>query len=775
MMMLRLTMLMLVMVLPASSWAAIAFVSQTDATATANVSSVTYSQVVSAGTDRALKLCSAVRHNGPDPFAISSVTFNGSETFTKVRHDIETHPSAGLRTEIWVLPAPTVTTANIVVNYAGANVSGIAVSSTLLTGVSQTSPVDSHAGSNGSSTTPTVTITTIADNAAVSDCAIGKSDTGLTVGAGQTMRTDRLLPTINDGVGVSTIIPQTPAGAVVMDWTQVSSFEWATSAVSLTPSGGSDPNPSVPSQVTIGWTNGTDPGSPSSGIASTTVRRCTGASCDATTAQAITTRAFPITTYVDTTVQTNTTYGYSNFHTDGVGLVSTNTATVRITTSATPPATPPTIASVAYDNTGVTITPGAVIPTKVRIWTFTSQGVVTDVTVPWASLTAGRYNQTWYDGLQGSCVSGIGSTDLENRADGAYQCVDLFTLGLVEALDITPPTLTCPTPINLPAGVTSWTFSCDVNKPNTAARFDTSAPVAYALMANNMSANSLTFSGTVTGLTNNSTTTRYVRGTTLHPFETNDVDGYPINYPNTTSYAVVINVAAAPGDVTPPGNVASLIGSLAGNTATISWAAATDAVSYQVYQSTDNITFAPAGNPVAVTSTQFSLNFGTVYYWKIKAYDVVNNLSASFSNTLTLTTPAAPDVERPSRMTGLAAAPYSRTVLLTWTRGDDNSGQVFGNIESCLVEVGQTDCVNFSALVGDIAQTFLTPDLISGRRYCFQGKNADAAGNVSLLYSGTICADTPTTGLDRPRQLVPFGQDRTTGTRSAAGTRLPRP
>ena len=776
-MILRIVAYILILAFPVSSWAAIAFVSQTDATATQNVSSVTFSQVVSAGTDRGLFVCSQARHNATPGKSITSVSFNGSEAFTKVRADARAGVSnAGFTTELWYLVAPTVTNANVVITYSGANVDAIGASATLLTGVSQTSPVDSQAGSSGTGTTPSAIITTVADNAWILDCVIGRDNSGLTVGAGQTMRTDRLIGSVViDGAGVSTVNGKTPAGAETMDWTQAGQ-DWAISTVSITPSGGVDPNPVVPGQVTLAWTNGTDPGTISSGIANTVMLRCTGSTCDGTAAPALATVAWPLTGYVDTTVQPNTSYGYSSFHTDGAGNKSTSAATVRITTSGTPPATPPTIANVVYDNAGVTITPGAVTPTNVKVWSFTDQKVVTSVTSTWASLTAGRYNQTWFDGLQGSCVSAIGSTGIENLANGAYLCVNLFNLGLVAALDITPPTLTCPTPINLPFGVTSWTFSCTVNKANTGARFNAS-DTTYDSMTTDMDQNALTFSGTVTGLTNNSTTTRYVRGTTFHPFDI-DANGVPINYPNTTSLAVVINVAAAAGDVTPPNDVSGLAATLLGTSVSFTWTTPVlDAVSYQLFQASgDCSTYTPSGQATAPPMTISSLAFGTVYCWKIKALDVVNNLSTNFSSVVTKTTPAAPDIERPSDLIGMTVGAFTSTVQLSWTPGTDNSGQVLTNIEYCAVATGQMDCANFSALVSQFAQTFLTPsNLNAGARYCFRGKNADPSGNVSLNYNTAICATTPTKGLSAPRGTLQFGQDRATGSRGTAGTRAVRP
>ncbi len=51
-----------------------------------------------------------------------------------------------------------------------------------------------------SSATFSVTVPSGTDNAAIIDCAMGRSDTGINIGAGQTQRSDRIVGTVNDGV-----------------------------------------------------------------------------------------------------------------------------------------------------------------------------------------------------------------------------------------------------------------------------------------------------------------------------------------------------------------------------------------------------------------------------------------------------------------------------------------------------------------------------------------------------------------------------------------------
>ena len=781
MMILRLALVITLMVSPVLSWAAVTYVSHTESAASINVSSITTSLTVAVGTDRAAYFCSQIRSTTPGR-TVSSVVFNGSEAFTFIRGDNRTTNDTDImRVELWRAVGLTETTANIVATYSGSVTRGVAYSVTQFEGVNQSEPVDSHAGSSGSSTTPSVTITTVADNAAILDCFYGRpGGSGLTVGAGQTMRTDRLLGgSFADGAGASTVVTKTPVGDEVMNWTQPSESDnsWVGNAVSIPPSGGSDPPPVIPSQVSLSATLGTDPGTPSSGIASITFTRCSGGGCNATIAPAICTRAYPLNTCVDTAVSPGSTYGYSAYMTDGVGLTSTRHATVYVTTSGTPPAAPPSIASAVFDNTGVTITAGAVTPTTVKIWTYTDLAVVSSVEYTWASLTAGRHDETWVDGLQGACVSAIDADGIENLVSTDYQCTNLFAAGIVEALDTTPPVLTCATPIELPAGVTSWTFSCDIDKPNTGAKYENGSDTTYTLMSNTMSANALTFSAAVSGLLDDSTTILYVRGTTFHPFAV-DENEEPVNYPNTTSQVVVIHVAAAAGDVTPPGDVAGLDSTLLGTSVSFTWThPATDAVNYQLYQSSGACsTYEPAGQTTAPPITIASLTFDTVYCWKIKALDVVGNLSTNFSSVVTETTPPAQDTEPPSQLQGLKVETFQNTVRLSWGQGSDNNGIVYGNMEFCRVESGQTDCANFTALSSPALNNFIPPQVLAtNTMYCFRGKFSDPAGNISVEYSDTVCTSTTVAGTINAPRLEATSSTRQSSERLSSGTRLPKP
>lgn len=225
------------LLLPTPSWAAIAFVSVTDATPVNSTNTITKSVVVPSGTDRIMVVCIQTKDVSADTPS-SGVTFNTSEAMTHIHRDIRA--ATFLSADLWYLVNPTVTTANVVVTFPnGNNTHEMAFSAVLLTGVDQTTPIDAQNGSNGSSSTLSTIVTTVAANAWIVDCAHGLDCAGLTVGAGQTQRTNRILSSTatHTGAGVSTVDGKASPGAETMDWTQVGA-SWAISSASFMPSGG---------------------------------------------------------------------------------------------------------------------------------------------------------------------------------------------------------------------------------------------------------------------------------------------------------------------------------------------------------------------------------------------------------------------------------------------------------------------------------------------------------------------------------------------------------
>ena len=189
------------------------------------------------GSDRILVLGCAIRNNATQ--SVTSIDFNNAP-FSFIRADTN---GQSVRPEMWYLVGPATGQNQVRVNLtAPAKVACGAIS---LTGVDQTSPVDAHNGTTGSSTAPSVTVTTVADNAWVIDVVAFRSTgngapTG-TPGSGQTERWSNYTESGGAGANIrgkgSTEGPQTPPGAVVMDWSLSASVDWAISAASFQPSG----------------------------------------------------------------------------------------------------------------------------------------------------------------------------------------------------------------------------------------------------------------------------------------------------------------------------------------------------------------------------------------------------------------------------------------------------------------------------------------------------------------------------------------------------------
>ena len=207
----------------------------TSSSATGNTTNrISWSHTVGIGTNRFLTVCTQARDTVAGDVAVTTVTANGIP-LRKVRADLRTTGAASFRTELWYLVNPGVGTNTIVVTWNGALSNYGVGSATSYFGVHQVTPIDAHAGRDGIGTTLSIAITTVANHALITDCALGEANGGLTMRAGQTTRVDRLTTGTVDGVGVSTVNDKAVAGSETMDWTQAEALNWVISAVSLRP------------------------------------------------------------------------------------------------------------------------------------------------------------------------------------------------------------------------------------------------------------------------------------------------------------------------------------------------------------------------------------------------------------------------------------------------------------------------------------------------------------------------------------------------------------
>jgi len=159
------------------------------------------------------------------------VTYNGVSMaeLTDTRANIaSTSPSSSyLSSTMWYLVAPATGANNVVVTHTGSpRVRATAVS---LQGVNQSTPVENGTSATGTSTTPSVAVTTQDDDWVVDMMSYGATG-GATAGASQTERTE-----INGGLHSAASSTEEATGtSTTMSWT-ITSDEWTASAVAVNP------------------------------------------------------------------------------------------------------------------------------------------------------------------------------------------------------------------------------------------------------------------------------------------------------------------------------------------------------------------------------------------------------------------------------------------------------------------------------------------------------------------------------------------------------------
>jgi hypothetical protein len=189
------------------------------------VSSLTFPLTVTAGNNRLVYVGVSIKEF--PALTVSSVTYKGV-ALTNIRSD-----GSSYHTSIWYLVTPDTGTNDVVVNLSG-TAEAVHAGAMSLSGVDPTNPVDAHNGAAGSDVTPTVDVTTVADNAWVLDTVVwSNANVFAVVGGGQTERWNG--HQYNASGAGSTEGPKTPAGAVTMSWTLDPAMDWSISAASFKP------------------------------------------------------------------------------------------------------------------------------------------------------------------------------------------------------------------------------------------------------------------------------------------------------------------------------------------------------------------------------------------------------------------------------------------------------------------------------------------------------------------------------------------------------------
>ncbi len=208
----------LLFLLPATVEAAVA-VDAVNSTTVANASTGTVTLTVGSGANRLL----IVGVSDNNKRTISSVTVNTTLTMTSIGSQTD---GATTKIQMFSLINPPAGLNTVQVTWSGGGVNGV-IGAISFTGVNQTTPLGTFASATGTSTAPSVNVTSAAGEIVV-DTVVGAGGT-LTVDPSQTQRWN-LTSTVRGG-------GSTEAGAatVTMSWTLSASNSWSIGGVSVKP------------------------------------------------------------------------------------------------------------------------------------------------------------------------------------------------------------------------------------------------------------------------------------------------------------------------------------------------------------------------------------------------------------------------------------------------------------------------------------------------------------------------------------------------------------
>ena len=216
---------------PAVAAGTVTFVTSGSADSNGAAASLSFSYTIASGSQRVLFVgISSVVPLGT-PTTNPTVKFGNQDMSFVEDRAIRFSDGRAVTSEIWQLTAPLVSTANITIVYPISQ-TGITAGATNWTGVDQANPVRSAAEASGTSTTPSVAVTSqtndvVLDNVAVDEAGAATS----AAGSGQTERYDDASGTDIAGVGST----EAGASSVTMDWTLDASKDWVTVGISIAP------------------------------------------------------------------------------------------------------------------------------------------------------------------------------------------------------------------------------------------------------------------------------------------------------------------------------------------------------------------------------------------------------------------------------------------------------------------------------------------------------------------------------------------------------------
>jgi glucose/arabinose dehydrogenase len=196
-------------------------------------------------------------------------------------------------------------------------------------------------------------------------------------------------------------------------------------------------------------------------------------------------------------------------------------------------------------------------------------------------------------------------------------------------------------------------------------------------------------------------------------------------------------------DTEPPTAPTGLVATASSSTQVgLAWTAATDNVGVVQYriercQGAGCSAFSEIATVTGTSFTDSGRSPSTSYSYRVRAQDAALHLGP-YSNTASVTTPAA-DAQPPTAPTGLTATASSSTqVGLAWTAATDNVGVVQYRVERCQ----GAGCSSFTEIATVPGTSFTDSGRSPSTAYSYRVRAQDAALNLGP-YSSTASVTTP--------------------------------
>lgn len=306
------------------------------------LTTTSWSHAVQLGSNLTLFVCVLSRGATEADVTTPTVSLSTGGTASRIRLDTRTNGGVVFHTELWKIVNPPAGTGTITVS-ANAATTYLRGFSMDYSGVDLSAPTEADAGNSGSGTGLSVSLSSLTANAVVLDCALGRADTVMSVGAGQTVRAASI-NSVPDTFGMSTADKATP-GSETMDWTQATATDWVMSAAVIKPLTSPSGNAAILTwQPVITDTNGNF-----TTVTSYKLYRLLGP-CGGAGSVSFLANAGTSTLYVDSTIPANPIG--ASYEVSAVNSVGEGAHSVRVCKSFDNP--PPTVTGVSLTAQGTT-------------------------------------------------------------------------------------------------------------------------------------------------------------------------------------------------------------------------------------------------------------------------------------------------------------------------------------------------------------------------------------------------------------------------------------